>query len=143
VRSFLPHISTTAPIPVGANIAAIAERSFSTSTPNDQMASDADYASFLEKANQDPSEGVAKSEGVGKAGGFKATDKGVVVPTVLKKAVVDAFYTSDADEPFEVVGLKFEGGKLPDEGMFLSSSIPLPIPVSIAIWGDMRTGELY
>ena len=79
------------------------------------MASDSDYASFLDKVNQDPSGGVAKTDSKKEA--FKTTDVGVAVPTVLKKAVVDAFYVSDADEPFELVGLNIEGGKLPDEGM--------------------------
>ena len=94
------------------------------------MASDAEYTDFLERANRDPGEGVVKSEG--KPEGFKTMDSGVVVPTVLKKAVVDAFYTSDADEPFEVVGLRFEEGKLPDEGLcllslcFLDCSLSLP-----------------
>lgn len=83
------------------------------------MASDSDYASFLDKVNQDPSGGVAKSESHGgsKKEGFKATDAGVQIPTVLKRAVVDAFYVSDADEPFEVVGLNYGATKLPDEGM--------------------------
>lgn len=86
-------------------------------TDNNKMASDADYLSFLDKANQDPNEGYVKSEST--KAEFKATDKGVEIPTVLKKAVVDAFYTSDADEPFEVVGLRFEGAKLPTEGSFV------------------------
>lgn len=83
------------------------------------MASDSDYASFLDKANQDPSAGVAKSSST-KGQEFRATESGVQVPTVLKKAVVDAYYVSDGDEPFEVVGLKVEGGKLPDEGVYYS-----------------------
>lgn len=95
---------------------------------NITMASDSDYASFLDKVNQDPSGGVAKSESRGgsKKEGFKATDAGVQIPTVLKRAVVDAFYVSDADEPFEVVGLNYGANKLPDEGMF--SSFPLLLP---------------
>lgn len=82
------------------------------------MASDAEYANFLEQANRDPSEGTVKESSSKGKGGFKAMDEGVTVPTVLKKAVVDAFYTSDADEPFEVVGLRFDRAKLPDEGWF-------------------------
>lgn len=88
------------------------------------MASDAEYTNFLEQANRDPNEGAVKESSSKGNGTFKAKDEGVVVPTVLKKAVVDAFYTSDADEPFEVVGLKYDGkgGKLPDEGLYCSSS---------------------
>lgn len=96
---------------------------------NITMASDSDYASFLDKVNQEPSGGRVESK---KSGGdgkmqFKATEKSVTVPTVLKKAVVDAFYVSDADEPFEVVGLKVEGGKLPDEATF-AKTIEHPAP---------------
>lgn len=97
-----------------------AER-FISSTSN--MASDEDYASFLEKANQDPNEGVSKTQGAssGKVE-LKAVDKGAKVPKCLKDVTEsgDAFYVSDADEPFEAVVLKLAGGGkgLPDEGMF-------------------------
>lgn len=85
------------------------------------MASDEDYMAFLDKANQDPSEGYAKPPSSGGAKlEFKATDQGVQVPAALKEAAQDAFYVSDADEPFVPVALKWdEGGKgLPDEGTF-------------------------
>lgn len=89
--------------------------------PEDKMASDEDYMAFLDKANQDPNEGVAReqSNGGGKVE-LKATDKGVTVPEVLKKATKEAFYVSDADEPFVPVCLKFGGKGLPDEGLFSS-----------------------
>ena len=80
---------------------------------NSRMASDEDYAAFLDKANKDPSEGTAKTQGRME---FKATDEGVTVPPGLKKGIKDAFYVSDADEPFVAVALKFEGKGLPDEG---------------------------
>jgi hypothetical protein len=77
------------------------------------MASDADYASFLDKANQDPNEGAAQ----GKSGKIelKALDSGVEVPKVLQNAIKDAWYTSDADEKFTPVVLNFKGKSLPDE----------------------------
>jgi hypothetical protein len=88
------------------------------------MASDEDYMNFLDKANKDPSEGVAKSQqqGLAKAQ-FKTTDKGVEIPAALKEVTQDAFYTSDADEPFVPVALNWdEAGKgLPDEGEFTST----------------------
>lgn len=86
------------------------------------MATDEDYMSFLDKANKDPSEGTAKTQGNGKME-FKATEKGVKVPEVIEKVLEkgEAFYTSDADEPFVGVALKLEGKGLPDEGMLLSS----------------------
>lgn len=83
--------------------------------------------SFLDKANKDPSEGTAKTQGSGSGSGngngkmeFKATEKGVKVPQVIEKVLGkgEAFYTSDADEPFVGVALKLEGKGLPDEGMF-------------------------
>jgi hypothetical protein len=84
------------------------------------MASDEDYMSFLDKANEDPSKGLAKpqSQGLAKTQ-FKTTDQGVQVPAALKEATKDAFYVSDADEPFVPVALSWnEAGKgLPDEGM--------------------------
>jgi hypothetical protein len=87
-----------------------------TTKPKDKMASDEDYASFLDKANEDPSAGTAKSQSKGKVE-LKAVD--AEVPAALKKATKDAFYVSDADEPFVPVALKFGGKTLPDEGMLV------------------------
>ncbi|KAI0198760.1 hypothetical protein F4808DRAFT_435074 [Astrocystis sublimbata] len=83
------------------------------------MASDEDYMAFLDKANQDPSEGRAKTQGKGNDE-FKATDEGTKVPAAIQKAIKDAFYVSDADEPFVPVCLAWdEAGKgLPDEEEF-------------------------
>lgn len=86
------------------------------------MASDEDYAAFLEKANADPSAGAGKSKTQSSSGGkvqLKAVDQGVEVPASLRKATQDAFYVSDADEPFEPVALRFKGKTLPDEGLSL------------------------
>jgi hypothetical protein len=83
-----------------------------------RMASDEDYMAFLDKANKNPNEGTAKTQSKGKVE-LKAVDQGVKVPAGLKKATSDAFYVSDADEPFVPVCLKFEGKKLPDEGQLL------------------------
>jgi hypothetical protein len=77
------------------------------------MASDEDYASFLDKANQDPNEGVA--QGTGGKIELKAVDSGIEVPKVLQDATKDAWYVSDADEKFTPVVLKFKGKSLPDE----------------------------
>jgi hypothetical protein len=83
-----------------------------------EMASDEDYMAFLDKANKDPNEGLAKEESNGGKVELKATDKGASIPQVLKKATEDAFYVSDADEPFLPVCLKHSGKGLPDEGTF-------------------------
>jgi len=81
------------------------------------MASDEDYAAFLDKANADPNEGVSKTQSSGKVE-LKAVDQGVSIPAALKKVTKDAFYVSDSDEPFEPVGLKLSGKTLPDEASF-------------------------
>ncbi len=79
------------------------------------MASDEDYMSFLDKANKDPSEGYAQTQGA--KAQFKTTDHGASVPEPLVAATREAFYTSDADEPFVPVALAWESDKgLPDEG---------------------------
>lgn len=84
-----------------------------------KMASDEDYASFLDKANQDPSEGV-ETGGMGGKLEFRATQMGVQVPRCILDVVggEGAWYTSDADERFEGVALKAEGKGLPTEGLF-------------------------
>lgn len=89
----------------------------------EEMASDEDYMAFLDKANRDPNEGAVEEESNGGGGKveLKATDKGARVPQTLKKATEDAFYVSDADEPFVPVYLKYSGKGLPDEGTFLLS----------------------
>jgi len=87
------------------------------------MATDEEYMDFLDKANQDPSEGTAKSQSSSKKKEFKATDQGVQPPAPLVKIAKDAFYTSDADEPFVPVALNWDasGKDLPDEGTFPST----------------------
>jgi hypothetical protein len=68
------------------------------------MSSDADYAAFLDKANQDTA--PAQQQDLSKKGyGTKSVDTSV--PQVLEK--VEEYYISDADEPFEPVALKFDG----------------------------------
>ncbi|KAI0865463.1 hypothetical protein F4860DRAFT_461530 [Xylaria cubensis] len=93
-------------------------RSFTTTSAT-KMASDEDYMAFLDKANQDPNEGQAKPQSKSNEG-FKATDDGAQIPAAIQNATKDAFYVSDADEPFVPVCLAWdEGGKgLPDEEEF-------------------------
>lgn len=101
-------------------------RQFSACPPL-KMASDEDYMNFLDKANEDPNKGVAKSQSQGLAKAeFKTTDHGVEIPAALKEVTKDAFYVSDADEPFVPVALRWdEAGKgLPDEGMSRFISAP-------------------
>lgn len=102
----------------------LSRRHLSSTTPTKQgekdvkMASDDDYMNFLNKANEDPSAGSAQT--TAKDSGkkeLKATDHGAEIPQPLVKATEDAFYVSDADEPFVPVSLAWEKGEgLPDEG---------------------------
>lgn len=71
------------------------------------MSSDADYASFLDKANQDTG-GVEQQNSSKKSYSTKSVD--TAVPKALEQ--VEEYYTSDADEPFEPVALKFEGSSV-------------------------------
>src|SRR4051794_24822834 len=64
------------------------------------MSSDADYAAFLDKANE---QSGATSSSRDKAR-FSAKAVDTDVPEELK--TVSAYYTSDSDEPFEPVSLK-------------------------------------
>lgn len=74
------------------------------------MGSDEDYASFLDKANQDTGASASTQSKVG----TKSVD--TAVPKALES--VEEYYTSEADEPFEPVSLKWDGEGLPDAGMY-------------------------
>ncbi|KAF2847689.1 hypothetical protein T440DRAFT_509946 [Plenodomus tracheiphilus IPT5] len=76
----------------------------SLSQPLRAMSSDADYASFLDKANQDS--GSAEAKGASK-NSYGTESVNTRVPNALEQ--VEEYYTSDADEPFEPVALKFDG----------------------------------
>jgi len=106
--------STSTPAATSTSNTPIVNKEGGEGDKEDDMASDEDYASFLDKANEDPSAGTAKSQDKGKVE-LKAVDTDVPAP--LTKATKDAFYVSDADEPFEPVALKFSGKTLPTEGM--------------------------
>ncbi|KAF3043867.1 hypothetical protein E8E11_003316 [Didymella keratinophila] len=68
------------------------------------MSSDADYAAFLDKANEDA--GPAEQQDLSKKGyGTKSVN--TEVPKALES--VKEYYVSDADEPFEPVALEFSG----------------------------------
>ena len=83
------------------------------------MASDDAYGAFLDQANQDVSGGGgAATATAGKKANLQTVDR--AVPARLKS--LDAYYTSDADEPFEPVSLGFAGKTL-DESMFSRSRI--------------------
>ncbi|CAG7556647.1 unnamed protein product [Fusarium equiseti] len=79
------------------------------------MSNDDDYMAFLNKANQDTGASASTQE----KAVFKAKDAGVEVPKAISNVCKKAVYTSDADEPFEEVSLKWQGKNgLPTETEF-------------------------
>jgi len=74
------------------------------------MSSDADYASFLDRANQDT--GSTRVSAESKSVGAKSVN--TEVPKALEE--IEEYYVSDADEPFEPVSLKFDGDSVPSAG---------------------------
>ena len=80
------------------------------------MGSDEDYAAFLDKANEDSSGATTRSKSKKEQKELRTTESGVAVPKELSS--LDAYYVSEADEPFEGVALKWEDGEL-NEGEFL------------------------
>jgi hypothetical protein len=78
-----------------------------TSRTLGSMSSDADYASFLDKANEDTGAPKATAQSQRKSTKAVNTD----VPEVLRD--VDEVLVTDSDEPFEPVSLKYSGDKLP------------------------------
>ncbi|KAJ5666728.1 hypothetical protein N7462_011137 [Penicillium macrosclerotiorum] len=70
------------------------------------MASDNDYMSFLNKANADLDAGRTPQQGASTTK-TETVHASVQIPASLQS--VDAYYISDADEPFEPVALRWEG----------------------------------
>lgn len=87
--------------------------------------SDADYAAFLDKANQDTSGGEATTQS--KKVGTKSVN--TQVPSALQS--VEEYYTSDADEPFEPVALSYSG-----DGISARKFVPL----FVGSWAGWRKG---
>lgn len=75
------------------------------------MSSDNAYSSFLDQANQDTSASGPSAKSIKNTATAKAVD--TEVPAPLQQ--VEQYYTSEADEPFEPVSLKWERGSMPSE----------------------------
>lgn len=73
------------------------------------MSSDDAYNSFLDQANQDT--GASKASTKSSSATTKAVD--TEVPAPLQE--VEQYYTSETDEPFEPVSLKWSGESMPSE----------------------------
>lgn len=81
------------------------------------MSSDETYGSFLEQANQDT--GTSKASSTLNTMNTKNVD--TEVPLQLQN--IKQYYTSEVDEPFVPVSLKWDGSELPSES---KNSHPLP-----------------
>ena len=76
------------------------------------MSSDDAYSNFLDKVNQDT--GAMNAPGHSKTANTKAVD--TEVPMTLK--AIQQYYTSEADEPFEPVSLRWDGKNMPSESIW-------------------------
>ncbi|KAK5256146.1 hypothetical protein LTR16_003919 [Cryomyces antarcticus] len=106
------------------------------------MASDDDYASFLDKANQDTGASSARAAPKGSDSGFAATQAvTAAVPTALQSVNVD--YVSETDEPFEGVSLAWSGQEMPSEHDFASLIATDPSSVSTLSEKDFDPRHQY
>lgn len=92
------------------------------------MSSDDAYSAFLDQANQDTGARATAASQKSSSAQLKTTD--TEVPAALLS--VEAYYVSEADEPFEPVSLKWTGRDMPSESgfSFLYPSLHLPTPRS-------------
>lgn len=82
--------------------------------------SDDAYSSFLDKASQDT--GASKASTTSKSASTKSVD--TEVPATLQS--IEQYYTSEADEPFEPVSLKWGGKNMPSESTYPCPSLTTP-----------------
>lgn len=75
------------------------------------MSSDEAYSSFLEQANQDTGTSREDSSTIAT---INTKNVDTEVPRQLQS--IKQYYTSEVDEPFEPVSLKWNGPELPSEG---------------------------
>jgi len=101
------------------------------------MSSDDAYSAFLDQANQDTGTSASSGSKSKKSGGeLKTMD--AEVPAVLMG--VERYYTSDADEKFEVVSLRWGGG-MPSEGEFCFVTIILLLRAWVEGGGNGGEGD--
>ena len=79
--------------------------------------SDDAYSSFLDQANQDT--GATKASTKSSSAATKAVNTDI--PVAIQK--VDQYYTSEADEPFEPVSLKWSGKNMPSESSYARANV--------------------
>lgn len=98
---------------------------FSTSPVT--MSSDDAYMSFLDKANADLNAGRSQQQGASDTVRTETVDASTTIPAPLQS--VDAYYVSDADEPFEPVALLWKGaskGLWPSAGALILPTYCIP-----------------
>lgn len=83
------------------------------------MSSDEAYSSFLEQANQDTG---ASQEASSTNAAINTKNVDTEVPQQLQN--IKQYYTSEVDEPFEPVSLKWDGPELPSESKNFRSLFP-------------------
>lgn len=132
VRSISLPSTSSSPATLPARLPPTYSVRYLSGTRSPKMASDEDYMAFLNKANQDT--GGATTQSSSKVA-LKAKDEGSEVPKEIAKVCRDAVYTSDADEPFEEVSLKWDGkNRLPTESEFATLiNHPSPSEAEISI----------
>ncbi|KAI9747218.1 MAG: hypothetical protein M4579_007503 [Chaenotheca gracillima] len=96
------------------------------------MSSDADYQSFLDKANQ-PGGGEGGITSKPASTETKTITTSKDVPEILKGMMRVVTYTSETEEPFESVSLEFDAQRRPDEEEF-RTLIAAPSSAKIEIW---------
>lgn len=77
------------------------------------MSSDDAYSAFLDQANQDTGASKASTK---RSSPAEPKTVNTEVPALLQNVERFGIYTSEADEPFEPVSLKWDGDGLPTEG---------------------------
>lgn len=85
-------------------------------TPSLRKMSDEAYSSFLDQANQDTGASNASTQSKSTGTSTKVVD--TEVPATLQ--TVEQYYTSEVDEPFEPVSLRWGGKNMPSESMFFT-----------------------
>ena len=92
-------------------------RSFSIHATRSIIMSDEAYGNFLEKANQD----TGASKATQKKSPLKTRAVDTEIPAALQG--IESYYTSEADEPWEPVSLKYGGSSLEEsQSHFLYTS---------------------
>ena len=128
-RRQFASVGRQAPLPVTSSKSPGQQTSYESAPA--LMSSDADYASFLEKANQDTGGGNVTTQS---AFSTKAVD--TEVPSALQN--IDAYYTSDTDEPFEAVSLTWDKTSLPTAGEALRFASVIIVTVADHEIGHLR-----